>query len=399
MFGLNGLDHQRAVEQLVRNHKLSFIGLIETRVSQANVQRTRRNLLTNWSWFEDYSGPAGRIWLAWNSLEVGVEILEVGIQFIHCRAFNKRMHTRCLISVLYGDYDIIPRRELWSALRNLSTENVQKAQIFLDKAQSLFTTYKEDISQSVKCCRRVFSGCKAGNQYAPTEGQVAMAEIRDQSSKVFFQKINSTRVKQRVFQITTASGELLTTQHAVTQEFISYFQNLLGGSTTHRLLDLGFLRPALKHTITTAEASLLVAPVTESEVKEAFFDIDVESAQVRMVLPRHSIGWHGPIVGRSMFESVGEYAYLCSDYRPISVAVLYKAITKIIVKRLQRVLPLLITYSQNAFVPGRSISDNILLAQELLAGYNQTRLPERCTLKVDIQKAYDRSSGISWWRF
>ncbi|KAL0290171.1 UNVERIFIED_CONTAM: hypothetical protein Sradi_7056100 [Sesamum radiatum] len=31
------------------------------------------------------------------------------------------MHTRCLITVLYGDYDIIPRRELWTALRTLST--------------------------------------------------------------------------------------------------------------------------------------------------------------------------------------------------------------------------------------------------------------------------------------
>ncbi|KAL0295523.1 UNVERIFIED_CONTAM: hypothetical protein Sangu_3196200 [Sesamum angustifolium] len=31
------------------------------------------------------------------------------------------MHTRCLITVIYGDYDIIPRRELWNALRNLST--------------------------------------------------------------------------------------------------------------------------------------------------------------------------------------------------------------------------------------------------------------------------------------
>ncbi|KAK4384078.1 hypothetical protein Sango_3094000 [Sesamum angolense] len=83
-----------------------------------------------------------------------------------------------------------------------------------------------------------------------------------------------------------------------------------------------------------------------------------------------------------------------SDYRPIACCnVIYKAITKILVKRLQRVLPLLIDYSQNAFVPGRSISDNILLAQELLTGYNQVRLPARCMLKVDIQKAYD---SVEW---
>ncbi|KAK4384375.1 hypothetical protein Sango_3067200 [Sesamum angolense] len=53
----------------------------------------------------------------------------------------------------------------------------------------------------------------------------------------------------------------------------------------------------------------------------------------------------------------------------------------------------MIDYSQNAFVPGRSISDNILLAQELLASYNQARLPARCMLKVDIQKAYD---SVEW---
>ncbi|KAL0295690.1 UNVERIFIED_CONTAM: hypothetical protein Sangu_3188900 [Sesamum angustifolium] len=83
-----------------------------------------------------------------------------------------------------------------------------------------------------------------------------------------------------------------------------------------------------------------------------------------------------------------------SDYRPISCCnVLYKAITKIMVKRIHRILPLMIDNSQNAFVPGRSITDNILLAQELLAGYNQMRLPNRCTLKVDIQKAYD---SVKW---
>ncbi|KAK4384015.1 hypothetical protein Sango_3100200 [Sesamum angolense] len=44
---------------------------------------------------------------------------------------------------------------------------------------------------------------------------------------------------------------------------------------------------------------------------------------------------------------------------------------------------------QNAFVPGRSIGDNILLAQELFAGYNRQGLPMRCALKVDLRKAYD----------
>ncbi|KAL2247990.1 UNVERIFIED_CONTAM: hypothetical protein Sindi_2651300 [Sesamum indicum] len=49
----------------------------------------------------------------------------------------------------------------------------------------------------------------------------------------------------------------------------------------------------------------------------------------------------------------------------------------------------IISPCQGAFIPGRSIGDNILLAQELLTGYNQVRLPPRCTLKVDIRKAYD----------
>ncbi|KAL0295430.1 UNVERIFIED_CONTAM: putative mitochondrial protein [Sesamum calycinum] len=60
---------------------------------------------------------------------------------------------------------------------------------------------------------------------------------------------------------------------------------------------------------------------------------------------------------------------------------------------MQLILHLLIDYSQNAFVPGRSISDNILLAQELLAGYNQAKLPPRCTIKVDLKKAYD---SVEW---
>ncbi|KAL0455344.1 UNVERIFIED_CONTAM: Transposon TX1 uncharacterized protein [Sesamum latifolium] len=81
---------------------------------------------------------------------------------------------------------------------------------------------------------------------------------------------------------------------------------------------------------------------------------------------------------------------LVSDFCPIFCCnVLYKVITKIILQRLRMVLDSLISPSQNAFVLGRSIGDNILLAQELFTRYNQQRLPMRCALKVDQRKAYD----------
>ncbi|KAL0292095.1 UNVERIFIED_CONTAM: Retrovirus-related Pol polyprotein from type-2 retrotransposable element R2DM [Sesamum radiatum] len=78
-----------------------------------------------------------------------------------------------------------------------------------------------------------------------------------------------------------------------------------------------------------------------------------------------------------------------AEFRPISCCnVLYKAITKILVQRMRSILDTLISPSQNAFVPGRSI-ENVLLAQELFSGYNQRNLPPRCALKVDLRKAYD----------
>ncbi|KAL0293926.1 UNVERIFIED_CONTAM: hypothetical protein Sangu_3228200 [Sesamum angustifolium] len=165
-------------------------------------------------------------------------------------------------------------------LKGNLTDNVRQAKNFLDKAQALFTTYKEDIFLDlVKSCRRVYSvAVKLEISMLQQRAKLRWLKHGDQSSKIFFRKINTTRVKQRIFQITKVDGELLTTQHDVNREFISYFQNLLGGPSLQRRIDLEFLRHELKHTISTAEASLLVTPVTLSEVKEAFFDIDVESA-------------------------------------------------------------------------------------------------------------------------
>lgn len=48
---------------------------------------------------------------------------------------------------------------------------------------------------------------------------------------------------------------------------------------------------------------------------------------------------------------------------------------------------------QAAFIPNRSIQDNLLLSHSLIKGYGRKRISRCCALKVDIQKAYD---SVHW---
>jgi hypothetical protein len=84
------------------------------------------------------------------------------------------------------------------------------------------------------------------------------------------------------------------------------------------------------------------------------------------------------------------------DWRPIALCnVLYKLLSKVLENRLKKILHKCIADLQSAFVPGRSIMDNALVAIELVH-YMKTKTKGNekiVALKLDISKAYDR---IDW---
>ncbi|KAL0291807.1 UNVERIFIED_CONTAM: hypothetical protein Sradi_7012900 [Sesamum radiatum] len=393
-------------------------------------------------------------------------------QCIHCCLLEKRSSTKCLTTVVYGDCESTRRRLLWAYLLSLS-EGITDApwcilgdfNVIIDVSESCgrateptvpMAEFRDFISESALVhlpftgCPFTWHNCSDGSRslWRRLDRILVNEEWLERwPHSSYLSAYPSTSDHSRYIREQRKIKGNLSTNVSLAKEYLDKAQGLfdlfkdntlfllvqrcravyckaveteaiyVGWTASEEILELAFLQPYLKHTLTAEESADLIAPVTQSEIKAAFFDISEDSAPGPdgYTSAFYKAAW--PEIGPDIIAAITEFfdsgrllkqlnattlvlipkvqlPVRVAEFRPIACCnVLYKAISKIIVGRMQRVLHRLIDCSQNAFVPGRSIADNILLAQELLAGYNQVKLPNRCTIKVDIQKAYD---SVHW---
>lgn len=84
-----------------------------------------------------------------------------------------------------------------------------------------------------------------------------------------------------------------------------------------------------------------------------------------------------------------------AKFRPISLCnVLTKVISKVLTNRLRSLMTQLTGQCQSSFIPRRSTSDNIIIAQEVIHSLRRRRERNGAfVVKVDLEKAYDK---VDW---
>jgi len=82
-----------------------------------------------------------------------------------------------------------------------------------------------------------------------------------------------------------------------------------------------------------------------------------------------------------------------NDYRPISlIGCMYKIVSKVLAKRMKKVMSFIVDETQSAFIEGRHLLHSVLIANKVIEEAKRSSQP--CLeFKVDYEKAYD---SVSW---
>jgi len=237
----------------------------------------------------------------------------------------------------------------------------------------------------------------------------------DKSTRFFHLMAKRNAKRNFIAAICREDGSLTTSQDQVAEEFIGFYRLLLGSHSSFAQINPDILSSG--PLLSAEHAEDLIKPVCVQEIKDALFDIGCEKAPgpdgfsacffqkswstvgdlfCHAILEFFNSGKILRQINHSALVLIPKSAHAnsVSDFRPIACCnVTYKVIAKIMAARLAPCLDSIIDKAQSAFIKGRSLAENVQLAQELLRKYARKRCSPRCLIKVDLRKAYDT---VSW---
>ncbi|GAU36753.1 hypothetical protein TSUD_318520 [Trifolium subterraneum] len=237
----------------------------------------------------------------------------------------------------------------------------------------------------------------------------------DMNTRFFHMSATVRSKKKKVTKLIADNGTEAHTQEELCEVAKSYFDTLFKPRDGDHDPVLNLIQPR----VTDDDNIVLTAPITKIEIQQALFQMHPDKSpgpdgfnpafyqrfweQCSDDIFSAASTW----LERGYFPSSLNDTNIClipkcdnptsmKDLRPISLCnVLYKMISKVLANRLKCCLDKCVSQEQSAFVEGRSILDNALIATEVIHALKRKTKGRRgeLALKIDISKAYDK---VDW---
>ena len=209
------------------------------------------------------------------------------------------------------------------------------------------------------------------------------------NNKTFHNAIRVRKAQNSIREIRCSNGSSVTKPKDIKEEAVRFFSEFLNkfpdnytGATSEELEELQKFR------CSEEDCSLLEAHVTAEEIRKVVFAMPSNKSLGPDGFPSEFFKITWPIVAQDFtiaVQSVFRFGFLpkgvnstilalvpkktdsleMRDYRPIACCnVLYKVVSKNLANRLKLILPRVISECQSAFVKGRLLMDNVMLATE-----------------------------------
>jgi hypothetical protein len=227
--------------------------------------------------------------------------------------------------------------------------------------------------------------------------------------------IPSRQRAKKIEKLVNDDNIVVTSQPELCEVALHYFDHLFQANTTTHEPVLSLIAPK----ITPEDNEKLLAPISKEEIKEALFEMHPDKAPGPDGFNPAFYQHFWELCGDDIFVAAKEWlergyfpsslneTNIClipkcdrptsmKDLRPISLCnVLYKMVSKMLANRLKVWLAKCVSEEQSAFLEGRSILDNALIAIEVIHALKRKTHGRKgnLALKIDISKAYDR---VDW---
>lgn len=298
-------------------------------------------------------------------------------------------------------------------------KRVEEAQTCLNQIQqNLLSSPSVAIAEAEgEAQRKLGILLRAEKAFLFQRSNISWLNVGDCGSHYFHKLMATRRSQNHIHLLIGPSGEKYETRESIHAYCLAHFAEFLGKPATLPLFDPQDISLLLNFQYSNTQSCKLQEDFSDKEIEEAFFS-----------LPRNkSCGPDGfsseffigcwSIIGPEIISAVKEFfregkllrqwnstmlvlipkirnASKVGDFRPIScLNTLYKVISRLLTDRLKDALIPVISHAQSAFMPGRLLAENVLLATELIQGYKRKNISPRAMLKVDLRKAFD---SVRW---